>query len=357
MCGFVSVVGRNGRKVDAGVLREMAGYLSHRGPDDQGIWQEGTVGFYHLRLSIIDLVSGQQPMTRDGVTIAFNGEIYNYVELRKELKKLGTNFGTTSDTEVLLQSYLNWGTEFLQKLVGMFAFVIFDANKGRVLAARDHFGIKPLYRYEGSDFLLYASEIKALLAHPEVRARVDATAMEDYITFQYALGERTLFQGITKVLPAHYEHCEISDGVLKRVRYWDPDYSIDRSIDTSSAVLQLQDMLRDSVRLQMRSDVPVATYLSGGLDSSTVTVLAAKNSPLSLQTFSGAFREGPEYDETDFAKAVAESIEATTNVIYPSEQDFIDLLPGLVYAMDEPAAGPGLFPQYMVSKSAHRSVS
>ena len=356
MCGLVAIIGRNGRKPDAGILGGMAARLTHRGPDDEGTWHEGPVGFHHLRLSIIDLVSGQQPMTRDGVTIAFNGEIYNFVELRKELERKGVTFTTTSDTEVLLQSYLAWGTEFLCKLVGMFAFVMFDANKQRILAARDHFGIKPLYRFVGRDSILYASEIKALLAHPDVSAQVDDAGLEDYLTFQFTLGEHTLFRGVKKLLPAHFEYFELGDGLPQQKRFWEPSFEIDDSIDESAAVIRLREMLDDSVRMQMRSDVPVGAYLSGGLDSSTVTVLAAQHSSMPLQTFSGAFNEGPEYDETGYAKLVADSVGATMHKIIPGEQDFIDTLPNLMYSMDEPAAGPGLFPQYMVSKLAAEHV-
>jgi asparagine synthase (glutamine-hydrolysing) len=356
MCGLVAIVGRNGRDVDTGVLGEMSRYLAHRGPDDEGAWADGSIGFNHRRLTIIDLVSGQQPMSRDGVTIAFNGEIYNFIELRKELEREGITFSTTSDTEVLLQSYRVWGTSFLRKLVGMFAFVIYDANRRRVIAARDHFGIKPLYRFEGKDFIIYASEIKSLLAHPELRAQVDTTALDDYLTFQYTLGEHTLFRGVKKLLPAHFECCDMDGGEIKRERYWDPSFSIGMSLDETSAVERLQELLRDSVRMQMRSDVPVGAYLSGGLDSSTVTVLAAEHSQQSLQTFSGAFREGPEYDETAYARAVADSVGSKMHVIMPNEQEFIDTIPKLAYSMDEPAAGPGLFPQFMVSKLAAENV-
>ncbi|MDJ0711380.1 MAG: asparagine synthase (glutamine-hydrolyzing) [Woeseiaceae bacterium] len=356
MCGLVAVIGRNGRPVDARMVARMADTLAHRGPDDQGAWHRDDIGLHHRRLTIIDLVSGQQPMSRDGVTVAFNGEIYNFVELRKELEEQGVAFETTSDTEVLLQSYLTWGSAHLQKLVGMFAFVIHDANKRRVMVARDHFGIKPMYRYDGDDFVIYASEIKAILAHDEVRAEVDANALDDYLTFQYTLGEHTLFRGVSKLLPAHFEVHDFDSGNRRSERFWDPSYKIENRVDEDTAVARLRDMLQESVRMQMRSDVPVGAYLSGGLDSSTVTVLASNHTDQALQTFSGAFREGPEYDETQHARAVAESVGARMHVIHPSESEFIDALPGLVYSMDEPAAGPGLFPQYMVSKLASENV-
>lgn len=356
MCGLVAIISKNGRPVDDDALGRMGELVAHRGPDDKGAWSDGTVGFYHRRLTIIDLVSGQQPMTRNGVTIVFNGEIYNYVELREELKRQGAEFETTSDTEVLLQAYLSWGTASLKKLVGMFAFVIHDANQNRIVAARDHFGIKPLYRYEDDGFVIYASEVKSILAHPEVRGEVDMTALDDYLTFQYTLGEHTLFRGVRKLLPAHLECFDIDSASLRRERYWDPSYEVDTKIDESTAVSRLRDLLRDSVHMQMRSDVPVGTYLSGGLDSSAVTVLASESSDQSLQTFTGAFSEGPEYDETPYARAVAESVGAEMHVILPNEQEFVDMVPKLAYAMDEPAAGPGLFPQYMVSKLAAQNV-
>jgi asparagine synthase (glutamine-hydrolysing) len=356
MCGLVGIVELHGGTVDPARLEHMADAIAHRGPDDRGRFVDGRVGLAHRRLSIIDLATGRQPMTVEGVTVAFNGEIYNYVELRAELERQGHAFRTTSDTEVLLRMYLEHGVEFVARLNGMFAFVLYDAPRGRIVAARDHFGIKPLYVHRSDERVLFASEIKALLRHPGVERAVDPVGLDDYLTLQYTLGGRTLFKGIEKLLPAHVEVLDLATGAVRRQRYWKPSFQIDASRDEGAYVEELRGLLESSVRWQMRSDVPVGAYLSGGLDSSTVTMLAARETPDRLKTFTGAFREGPEFDESGHARTVAEACGAEPLFVHPTEDDFIELLPRLVYHMDEPAAGPGLFPQYVVSRLAARHV-
>jgi asparagine synthase (glutamine-hydrolysing) len=252
--------------------------------------------------------------------------------------------------------YLEHGVEFVAQLNGMFAFVLYDAPQGRIVAARDHFGIKPLYVHRGADRILFASEIKALLRHPSVARAVDPAGLDDYLTLQYTLGPTTLFKGIEKLLPAHVEVLDVATGAVLRHRYWKPSFRIDTSRDEGSFVEELRGLLESSVRWQMRSDVPVGAYLSGGLDSSTVAMLAARETPERLKTFTGAFREGPEFDESGHARTVAEACGAEPLFIHPTEDDFIELLPRLVYHMDEPAAGPGLFPQFMVSRLAAQHV-
>lgn len=330
----------------------MASRLRHRGPDDEGMFVDKRVGLAHRRLSIIDLATGHQPMTVGHVTVAFNGEIYNYVELRDTLLKLGHEFRTTSDTEVLLRMYLEHGTQFVTRMNGMFAFVLYDARLQLVIAARDHFGIKPLYVHEGRERVMYASEIKALVAHHEVARMVDRHGLDEYLTLQYTLGSRTLFKGIRKLLPAHIEILELESGRVRSERYWKPRFDIEARKSEKEFVAELRELLRGSVRQQMRSDVPVGAYLSGGLDSSTVAMLAARETSETLQTFTGAFRAGPEYDESRYALMVAEACGAEPLVVYPTEEEFVDLLPSLAYQMDEPAAGPGLFPQFVVSRLA-----
>ena len=357
MCGLVAIVNLDGRAASATVLKNMADQIAHRGPDDEGVWLKDNVGCYHKRLSIIDIESGVQPMSRSGVTVVFNGEIYNYIELRGELGRLGVEFSTKSDTEVLLACYLQYGSDFVRKLNGMFAFVIYDGRTNQVFAARDHFGIKPLYRYQDDCQVLYASEIKALLRHPEVDAEVDQMSLNQYLTFQHTLEERTFFRGISRVLPATYEALDLNNaGNRVQTRYWSPDYSIDGTITEEAAVEELRSLLRRSVSIQLRSDVPVGAYLSGGLDSSTVTALAVGGYEGSLSTFTGAFREGVEFDESRYAAEMAKSAGTDQHLIYCTEHEFIDALSSLAYAMDEPAAGPGLFPQFMVSKLAAKHV-
>jgi asparagine synthase (glutamine-hydrolysing) len=356
MCGLVAILNREGRRPAAALLEAMGERIAHRGPDDEGTHVEGAVGLHHRRLAIIDLVSGHQPMTVQGVTTVFNGEIYNYVELRDTLRQHGHRFETTSDTEVLLHAYLEYGIDFVKHLNGMFAFVLLDSRRQRLIAARDHFGVKPLYFYRDERVLLYASEIKALLAHPRVRAEVCAEGLRDYATFQYTLGATTLFKGISKLAPAHLHVVDLRSGELTSQRFWEPDFSGPLNWDEPQITERFTALLDDSVRLQMRSDVPVGTYLSGGLDSSTVTMAAARHAGEPLKTFTGAFREGPEYDESHYAELVARHAGARSYVIYPSQDDFVENLPRLVYHMDEPAAGPGLFPQYMVARLAQQHV-
>jgi asparagine synthase (glutamine-hydrolysing) len=238
----------------------------------------------------------------------------------------------------------------------MFAFLIFDQRSRTLLAARDHFGVKPLYWRLTSDELLYASEIKALLRWPGVRAQVDESALQDYVTFQHTLDDATLFQGVRKLPPAHLQVVSVDNLAVRTERYWEPDYSLRLDWTEQQAVERLRELLIDSARLQVRSDVPLGAYLSGGLDSSTIATLAAHQVDAGMPVFTGAFREGPEFDESRHARTVAESIGAQLHVVYPSEPEFADLLPRLAWHMDEPAAGPGLFPQYIVSRLAARHV-
>jgi asparagine synthase (glutamine-hydrolysing) len=356
MCGLVGIIQFDQQAPRREVLERMSAKIRHRGPDDSGVFISGPVGLAHQRLSIIDLKTGHQPMSADGVTVVFNGEIYNYVELRAELQRAGHAFTTTSDTEVLLRMYLQHGADFVAKLNGMFAFVMYDESRQRVIVARDHFGIKPLYVHRTAKHVLFASEIKALLAHPDVRAAVDARGLNDYLTLQYTLEDTTLFNGITKLPAAHLEVTDLKSGTTMRSRYWKPSFAVGTVRSEEEYVEELQGLLKATVRWQMRSDVPVGAYLSGGLDSSTVTALASRETPTALKTFTGAFKEGPEYDESEHARAVAEAAKAEMFFVYPTEQEFIDLLPKIVYHMDEPAAGPGLFPQFIVSRLAATQV-
>ncbi len=364
MCGIVGVLNFNGQPVALPVLTDMAEALKHRGPDGEGHFVDGSVGFSHKRLAIIDLTSGQQPMTstRGTTTIVFNGEIYNYVELRAELARRGHTFRTTSDTEVILEMYAAHGPACVTMLNGMFAFLLYDRERQIVLAARDHFGIKPLYYgMTRSGALCFASEIKALFQHPELRAEPDHAAMREYVTFQLVTGDRTLFKGIHKLLPGHYQVIDLASRQVRTERYWEPRFTIDPYHTEEYFVAEVRRLLEDATRLQMRSDVPVGAYLSGGMDSSIVTALAAAfnghaNGTRPLQTFTGSFREGPDFDETVYAREVAQNTGALMHEVVATEEQFVDLMPKLVYQMDEPVAGPGLFPQYVVARCAARHV-
>ena len=356
MCGIIGIVNLDRLPVEPAVLTDMADALRHRGPDGEGMYVDASLGFYHKRLSIIDLASGQQPMTAGPLTICFNGEIYNYVELRAELIKKGHSFRTTSDTEVILAMYAEYGAECVKQLNGMFAFLLYDRERQRLFVARDHFGIKPLYYHATDRHILFASEIKALLRHPAVKARPDEDSVREYITFQFVTGDRTMFAGIRKLPPGHFQIIDLASGHTTTERFWEPRFTIDPYHTEEYFIVETRRLLEDAVRLQMRSDVPVGTYLSGGMDSSIVTMLAAPTLGGPLHTFTGSFREGPEFDESRYARDVANSSKAIMHEIVPTEQQFVDLMPHLVYQMDEPVAGPGLFPQYMVAQCAARTV-
>jgi asparagine synthase (glutamine-hydrolysing) len=356
MCGIVGILNLDRQAVEPAILSRMAEAIRHRGPDGEGIFVDGPVGFFHKRLSIIDLATGQQPMTAGALTICFNGEIYNYVELRQALVARGHTFRTTSDTEVILAMYAEYGPACVEQLNGMFALLLYDAGRRQLFMARDHFGIKPLYYHATDRTIAFASEIKALLQHPEVRAAPDIESVREYVTFQFVTGERTMFAGVRKLLPGHWRLIDIDSGHTRTEHYWEPKFSIDPYHTEEYFVVESRRLLEDAVRLQLRSDVPVGAYLSGGMDSSIVSRLAAPHTGEAMHTFTGSFREGPEFDESRYAREVAEACGAIMHEIVPTESQFVDLMPHLVYQMDEPVAGPGLFPQYLVAQCAAQHV-
>ncbi|MGQ0764489.1 MAG: asparagine synthase (glutamine-hydrolyzing) [Gemmatimonadota bacterium] len=360
MCGIAGIVARSR---DSGPppgrpLRAMLDALEHRGPDGEGIHEDGPAALGHKRLAIIDLESGRQPMcNEDGtVWITFNGEIYNYVELRQELAR-HHKFRSQSDTEVILHLYEELGERCLERLNGMFAFAIWDSRQQRIFAARDRIGIKPFYWTFTDRGLAFASEPKALLAAGIIDAEADSQGLEEYLTFQFCLGDRTLFRGIRRLQPGCYLTWRPGrDASPAEVCYWDFNYDLDFRHTEEYYREELVSLLQDSIRLQLRSDVPVGAHCSGGIDSSTVVSLAARQYPHSFHTFTGAFREGKAYDESSYARLVSQSVGAVHHEVWPAAQEFADVMPWLIYMMDEPAAGPGLFPQYCVSKLARDHV-
>lgn len=356
MCGIVAIINKNEKNVEFDILKKMSDTINHRGPDEDGYMIDGSIGFFHKRLSIIDLYSGQQPMYFNNYTIIFNGEIYNYIELRDSLKKKGHSFQTSSDTEVILHMYAEYGKDFVNFLNGMFAFVIFDKNKNELFIARDHFGIKPLYWYHDDQLIAFGSEIKALLAHPDIKSIADTNNLYEYLKFQFIMGEGTMFKNIFKVLPGHFISINLNTYEFKFVKYWEPNFKVDQYHNEEYFISELRAILEETVAQQLRSDVPIGTYLSGGLDSSLVTVLASKFLNKPFKSFSGAFKEGPEFNELKFARIAAKAAKSELFEIFPTEQEFIDLIPKLIYHLDEPVAGPGLFPQYIVSKLASKHV-
>jgi asparagine synthase (glutamine-hydrolysing) len=356
MCGFVGIINKSNEAVSPVILRKMADVIHHRGPDEEGLFISENCGFFHKRLSIIDLATGQQPMTFENLTIVFNGEIYNYIELREELIQKGHKFRTTSDTEVILHLFQEYGNKFVSRLNGMFAFVIYDKINHSIYIARDHFGIKPLYWYQDNQIIVFGSEIKSILAHPEITAIPDQENLYEYLTFQFIMGEGTMFRNISKMQPGYYSVLNLDTWKIKTTKYWEPNFQTDFYHTEEYFIDELKKILDETIMQQMRSDVPVGTYLSGGMDSSLVTIMASRLTDHRIKSFSGAFHEGPEFNELEYARIAAKKANSELYEIFPTGQEFIDLLPKLIYHLDEPVAGPGLFPQYMVSKFASSHV-
>jgi asparagine synthase (glutamine-hydrolysing) len=357
MCGIAGVISLSGRPVEglSARLDSMNTLIAHRGPDGTGAWTHpaGHLGFTHRRLEIIDLVTGEQPMTDEsGNWITYNGEIYNYVELREELGS--DRFRTTSDTEVVLRAYERWGEACIDHLRGMFAFALWDESRGQLFCARDRFGMKPFYHSVVGDLFYFASEAKALLPFlPEIAT--DPEGFKDYLTFQFCLDGKTMFKGVRELLPG-YSLC-VGGGAVSSRRYWDVYYELDFTHTSRYFEERLRELLTDSVRVHLRADVPVGAYLSGGLDSSIVTTLASRVAP-GLAAFTGRFPLGPEYDESRYARELADAAGAELFELDITVDDFVSEIRRVIYHLDYPVAGPGSFPQFMVSRLArkHRKV-
>jgi asparagine synthase (glutamine-hydrolysing) len=316
---------------------------------------DGRVGFGHVRLSIIDIETGAQPMqSGDGrYTIIYNGEIYNYIELRDELGR--ESFSTRADTEVVLRAFQRWGVDAVSRLRGMFAIAIWDAAEQKLFLARDRFGIKPLYWARTAAGLYFASEVKALLPFLDRRA-VNKSALSDYFTFQFCLGEKTLMDGVWQLPPAHYAVMAPGEAP-KPKRYWEVHYEIDHDHTEKWFTERLVDLLQDSVNVHLRADVEVGSYVSGGVDSSLLAALARDVKPEGrFQIFNGRFLDGPDFDESHYARALADERDMQLHVADIGEQDFVDHIAKVIWHLDQPTAGPGSFPQYMVSKRVSEHV-
>ena len=352
MCGIGAICSFDGSPVgNLGTkLAAINRLQAHRGPDGAAIWEHerGHVGFAHRRLSIIDLALGDQPMRDEGGNwITFNGEIYNYRELREELGI--DRFRTTSDTEVILRAYEAWGDECLAHLRGMFAFALWDERRRRLFCARDRFGIKPFYYTDAEGVFTCASEVKALLPFVP-RIETDLDALNDYLAFQFCLGGKTLFKHVRELLPGH--QLIVERGRLRIHRYWDVQYEIDFDHTEKYFDERLRELMLDSVNVHLRADVPVGAYLSGGIDSSIIAALATDVVPTTVQAFTGKFAIGPEYDESQYARAVAEQHGMCLHELDITAGDFAEHIRQVIYHLDYPVAGPGSFPQFLVSRLA-----
>jgi asparagine synthase (glutamine-hydrolysing) len=357
MCGIAGKLWFDpARPVDRDLLVRMTDRVSHRGPDSSGYYVNGGVGLGHRRLSVIDLVSGDQPLgNEDGsVQVIFNGEIYNFAEVRQALEERGHQFRTRSDTEVIAHGFEEWGQECVTRFRGMFAFAAWDARRRRLLLARDRLGVKPLFYAELPDGIVFGSEIKSLIADPAVSRDWDPEAVDAYLTFGYIPAPRTIYKAVRKLDAAHTLLVEGSRLSLRQ--YWDLRFTGDGDPAREAEYLQRTDeLLHESVRLRLISDVPLGAFLSGGIDSAAVVSTMVRTSDAPVLTMSVGF-DAKEFDELEYALAVARHLGCTahTRVVTPQVEE---LLPRLVWHCDEPFADSSIVPTYYVSRAAREQVT
>jgi asparagine synthase (glutamine-hydrolysing) len=364
MCGIAGLVRLNQEHQAASLepmARAMADTLAHRGPDDAGVWEspDHTVALSHRRLSIIDLSPlGRNPMSWDGgrLWITFNGEIYNFLELRQELESAGHRFRSHSDTEVMLAAYDQWGLQCVERFVGMFAFALWDAPKRRLWLVRDRLGKKPLYYSESRGTLRFASELKAIVVDDEVPRDIDADAMRLYLRYGYVPSPHTIYSSVRKLPPAHYLICD--NGAVSVRRYWDPvPFALDRPpVTDAEAEAQLETRLATAVGQRMIADVPLGAFLSGGIDSSLIVALMQEQSAVPVKTFTIRF-DNPELDEADHAAAVARHLHTEHHEQTCDEPQMLDVVDRLADMFDEPFADSSAVPTYLVSKIARELVT
>jgi asparagine synthase (glutamine-hydrolysing) len=358
MCGIVGLLNLSPEPIrEEDVVKRMASYLVHRGPDDDGFLLDGPAALGFRRLQIIDLETGHQPLANEDETawIIFNGEVYNFVELREELRKLGHVFRTQSDTEVIVHAYESYGLDFVQHLRGMFALALWDKNKQRLVLARDRIGKKPLFYSVRNGQLAFASEIKALLAWPHLNRTINPEALHDYLSFLCVPSPDSIFEGVHKLPPAHILVAD-RDGSVSVKRYWRVSPQPDRSKSLDFYAEGLREVLAEAVRLRLRSDVPLGAFLSGGIDSTIVAGLMSREvNP--VRTFSIGFPD-KRFDETSYARLAATSF-GTVHTEETVDADSLtpDELTKLVWHMDEPFADSSFIPTYWVSRMARKHVT
>jgi asparagine synthase (glutamine-hydrolysing) len=364
MCGIAGIVQLDGSAADEHVVRRMATAIAHRGPDGEGVYVDGAVGLGNRRLAIIDLSkAGAQPMANEdgNVVVTYNGEIYNFIELRSELKRFGHSFRSHADTEVLVHGYEEWGDAIVDRLNGMFAFAIWDRLRQRVLLARDRYGIKPLYFAQVGQTLLFGSEIKSFLHVPGFRVRLSRPHLLEYFTFQNIFSDGTLFEGVKLLPPAHRVIVDLGHSAVTRERYWDFDFAADDSTSSDDEYLaELDRLFRQAVERNLLSDAPVGAYLSGGMDSGSITSIAAAHLPW-LATFTGGFdltsASGMElgFDERSKAEAMSYLFHSEHYETVLKAGDMERCLPSLVWHLEDLRIGQS-YPNFYVARLASKFV-
>ena len=354
MCGICGVVSfQSDVPADRTVLLQMNAALRHRGPDAEGYYQDSQASLAMRRLSIIDLHTGQQPIANEtgDIWVIYNGEIYNFRDVRAALETRGHVFKTQSDTEVIVHAYEEYGDECVTQFNGMFAIALWDARRCRLLLARDRVGIKPLYYWVGHNKLIFGSELKALLFHPDVPRQVDLVAIDLFFTLEYIPAPRTIYKDLFKLLPGHI--LVLDNGKVSITSYWDVPYQpVQQNVSECAEILS--GLIAESVRLRLMSDVPLGAFLSGGIDSSTVVGYMSQAMTDPVQTFSIGFEDAT-YNELPFAQAAAEHF-GTTHHVEILKPDYMELVEKLVTHFDEPFADTSIFPTFLVSKVASEKV-
>lgn len=348
MCGIAGIARRDPSGVSLDVLGRMAAAIRHRGPDGYGFSTGARVGLAHVRLSIVDIAGGAQPLANeDGrLLVTFNGEVYNHRELRSELEARGHRFRTACDTEVLVHGWEEWGAGLLDRLNGQFAFALHDRATDELILVRDRFGVRPLFYAEQAGTLVFGSEAKAIFASGEVEARVDPAGLDEVFTFWGARAPRTPFLGVRQLPPGHVARW--TRGTLVVRPWYRLDYREDAA-EPSDAIRRLDQLMRSSVEFRMRADVPVGGYLSGGLDSSITCALGAKASPIPLRTFSVSFAD-PRYDESAWQRAVAEAVGSVHHVAHIGGGDIAAVFPEVVRHAETPLVRTAPAPMYLLAR-------
>jgi len=358
MCGIAGLVDLNGeRGADRGLLERMTNTLAHRGPDGSGLHLEPGIGLGHRRLAIIDLAGGHQPLANEdgSVLVTFNGEIYNFQELARELTAAGHSFATHSDTEVIVHAWEEWGEDCVQRFNGMFAFAVWDRNRRTLFLARDRFGVKPLlYARLADGWFAFGSELKALLVHPALSRKLEPTAVEDYFALGYVPETKCILAGVAKLPPGHTLTVRTGAAPAVPRRYWDLSFRPQPQRTVAEVGHELIDRLRESVRLRMIADVPLGAFLSGGVDSSAVVALMAELSPQPVQTCSIGF-DDPAFDESRYGSMVADRFHTDHHQATVRVDDF-ELVDRLAGIFDEPFADSSAMPTFRVSELARRRV-
>jgi asparagine synthase (glutamine-hydrolysing) len=364
MCGIAGIVSSDALPEDAGARAiAMRDILTHRGPDEAGLYTDDRAALAHRRLSIVDLSAGQQPLANEdrSIWIVYNGEIYNHGDVRRDLEARGHSYRTRSDTETIVHAYEQWGDDFVRRLRGMFAIALWDARRKRLLLVRDRLGIKPLYWARVGNLLLFGSEIKAILQSGYVQPEPNVDAIPELLSTRYVSGTDTLFRGVNKLLPGHV--LEFEQGVVRTRQYWDVPVGqhdglaeLGRHPSDAQIADRFLDLLEESVRLRLMSDVPLGMFLSGGIDSSAIAAIMASLIDRPVQTFSVAFKERA-FNELQYSREVAQAIHAEAHEVVIDDADFFGAVPKLVWHEDEPIAHPSSVPLYFVSALARNHVT